>query len=545
VSISSTTARLPAATATSPSPDRRLTPKREIREDQALAVLFATNDDTGSTVPVNGTDFRFLGDTTQFGAVNVHRGNTAERIDAGTPVNLQYDLADLSYTLNGTLVEIRDSSDDLIASIQAETSTDTTIAGLDGAADIVADTNGNVTVGGAAVTSEPTSGDAVNRDPGGRPGPPEVTDVGVRGDALTFEVDQVGKASITGASKPANTDIPVDMFGAIEFTPVPDGNVSKTDPKIEVTDGAGNTGTSAANVRLGTNQPDTTRFDVTDNDRDIVFAFGGNDDSIFLNDGNDILLGGSGRDGDIYGDAGDDVIRGGDGNDLFLYGGSGNDTIQGGAGDERQLSGNGGHDMIDAGPGADTGINGGPGVDTINLGNDMNSDQIVTGDLSHFGVRTLQMRANAETFINFNNNDNLELTGSISISSDKGSPINFDDSDNVVSSDITNRDLDGQSVDLTDTSHAIFHDTASDESNFDTDATVQSYADDLTGDETVSANNNLDALLFVEDSNANDVALFRLANSGNDTDLEASEVPLLAVFQDTGGLSNVDGDNLS
>jgi hypothetical protein len=169
----------------------------------------------------------------------------------------------------------------------------------------------------------------------------------------------------------------------------------------------------------------------------------------------------------------------------------------------------------------------------------------VTGDLSHFGVRTLQMRANAETFINFNNNDNLELTGSISISSDKGSPINFDDSDNVVSSDITNRDLDGQSVDLTDTSHAIFHDTASDESNFDTDATVQSYADDLTGDETVSANNNLDALLFVEDSNANDVALFRLANSGNDTDLEASEVPLLAVFQDTGGLSNVDGDNLS
>jgi hypothetical protein len=117
-----------------------------------LAFVFATNDDSGSTLPVNGTDTRFLGDTTQFGAVNVHRGNTAERIDAGTPVNVEYDLADLSYTLNGTLVEIRDSGGDLIASIQAETSTDTTIAGLDGAADIVADTNGNVTVGGAAVT---------------------------------------------------------------------------------------------------------------------------------------------------------------------------------------------------------------------------------------------------------------------------------------------------------------------------------------------------------------------------------------------------------
>ena len=128
-----------------------------------MANVFITSGDAGQGLGVNSLDFDLFGDTTTLGSITISDGFQATGIDAGTQVDIEGNLGDLTYTLNGTRVEVTDAGGNLVADIAAATDTATTIRGQDGAADITVD-NGTVSVGGAEVTPDGTSGDQLSPD---------------------------------------------------------------------------------------------------------------------------------------------------------------------------------------------------------------------------------------------------------------------------------------------------------------------------------------------------------------------------------------------
>lgn len=109
------------------------------------------------------------------------------------------------------------------------------------------------------------------------------------------------------------------------------------------------------------------------------------DDQLYGGAGNDVLSGGAGDD-QIRGGAGNDTLSGGDGDDQ-LFGGAGRDTLSGGAGDDF-LSGGAGADILNGGAGDDV-LEGGAGADRF----------VFDGD------------SGADTILDFQNNDRIELTG--------------------------------------------------------------------------------------------------------------------------------------
>jgi Ca2+-binding RTX toxin-like protein len=204
---------------------------------------------------------------------------------------------------------------------------------------------------------------------------------------------------------------------------------------------------------------------------DTIFGGGGADGTIDAGAGDDVIIGGAGDDTSLEGGEGNDRILAGDGDDAIISGMSDNDFIVGGSGDDRALFGRSGQDTINAGPGADTGIDGGLGADTIDVGNDSKTDEIVTSALADFGNNIDQTLDNAETYRNFDGNDEFNMTALVSLSADDGTTSDFDRNDNVMSGDITTQNFDRATVDLTSTTSTIYHDTAQ-EGNFDTDAGV-------------------------------------------------------------------------
>ncbi|WP_420325099.1 Hint domain-containing protein [Mameliella sp.] len=130
----------------------------------------------------------------------------------------------------------------------------------------------------------------------------------------------------------------------------------------------------------------------TENDRDLLQGFVGND-SLIGGDDDDTLMGGSGMD-TLDGGIDDDILMGGNDNDT-LIGGQGNDTLNGGSGDDSIMGGSD-RDVIvvdSAADGIGDTVDGGSGgfVDQVNPEDPPNQDYDVL-DLSGTGAQDVDWR---------------------------------------------------------------------------------------------------------------------------------------------------------
>ncbi|WP_221237106.1 calcium-binding protein, partial [Roseospira goensis] len=140
---------------------------------------------------------------------------------------------------------------------------------------------------------------------------PTVTNLGVNfsTNQITYDTDEAGTQTITGATG-GNTSNAASV-GSNGFVPQSESTVVTA--TLDVTDAAGNTGSSAGLVGLGTTGDDTI---VGAAENDVLVGFGG-DNTLRGKGGDDILVGGTG----------DDVIRGGAGNDVMVSGSDSDDDV--------------------------------------------------------------------------------------------------------------------------------------------------------------------------------------------------------------------------
>ena len=147
---------------------------------------------------------------------------------------------------------------------------------------------------------------------------------------------------------------------------------------------------------------------------DTIDSGAGNDD-VTGGDGDDLIAGGAGLD-TLNGMMGADSIDGGDGNDM-VYGGTGADSLSGSLGDDSLLANEGsdtlqggdGNDLLDGGEDADT-IQGETGNDSLNGGGGNDSLQGGDGDdsiLGGAGKDTLEGNAGSDTVRGQSGNDTL------------------------------------------------------------------------------------------------------------------------------------------